>query len=328
MQVVILNHSEVERLLPMYECIEVMENALVRLSKGQVHQPLRSLVSTPKSSGLLGMMPGWDSDGEQSFYGLKEVCVFPDNPSRGLDSHLGAVLLHDGTTGELLVIANASAITAIRTAAVSAVATRALARPGSTVLLIVGTGVQARSHLESLSHVMNLEEVRVVGRNLERAEKFASELADSRFPCHPMASVEDALKGSDVIVTATSSREPVLRGAWLEPGMHLNLVGSSVKGSREVDGPAIAAGRLFVDRRESTENESGDFLSAVAEGAIGLDHIVAELGDVLAGGECGRESEEEITIFKSLGLAIEDLASAEHLLMKARASGKGTLVDF
>lgn len=307
MKLLVLSEHDVTELLTMQECIGVMEDALAALARGEVHNPLRQKVHAPGAPGLLGLMTAWRS-GSTPYYALKEVCVFPQNPKRGLDTHLGAVVLHSGDTGEPLMIANAAAITAIRTAAVSAVATKLLAREDAKVLAILGTGVQARSHREAIPLVRNIEEIRMCGRE---------------------GNAEETVRGADIIVTATSSKQPVLRREWLSPGVHINAVGSSIAAARELDGATVAAASLFVDRRESTLNESGDYLFAVVDGAIsGPDHIKAEIGEILTGSAEGRTSQDEITLFKSLGLAIEDLASAAFLYEKARSAKRGTWVDF
>ncbi len=318
MRVLIVNEHEVEKILTMRECIEVMEEALSSLARGEVHQPLRTPIRAPGAQGLLGLMPAYRG-GDSPMYGLKEVCVYPGNPARGLDTHLGAVLLHSGETGALLAIMNASAITAIRTAAVSAVATRLLARKDARKLAILGAGVQARTHFEAIPLVRNISEVRVFSRTREKAEKLGAIVSDS---------VEEAVRGADIIVTATSSKEPVLRREWIAAGTHINAVGSSIPTAREVDGATMGAATLFVDRRESTVNESGDYLFALKEGAIRADHSLTEIGDALIGTAEGRKSRDEITLFKSLGLAIEDLAAAAFIYDKVKRSGGGTYVEF
>jgi len=318
MKVLILNEHEVEELLTMEECIGVMEEALAALANGEVVNPLRHLVRGTTAGGILGLMPAWRG-GANPVYGLKEVCVFPGNPARGLDTHLGAVLLHSGETGELLAIVNAAAVTAIRTAAVSAVATRLLARKDASVLAILGAGVQARTHFESIPLVRNINSVRVYSRNGAKGA-----LAE-----HAVGSAEEAVRGADIIVSATSSKEPVLRREWISDGAHINAVGSSIASARELDGAAVAAASLFVDRRESTVNESGDYLFALREGAIpGPEHVRAEIGELLTGRAEGRKSDGEITLFKSLGLAVEDLSAAAFLYEKARRLGRGTTLQF
>jgi ornithine cyclodeaminase/alanine dehydrogenase-like protein (mu-crystallin family) len=321
-QVVIFNERDVETLLPMGECIDLMAAALTALARGEVHNPLRQAIRAPGAPGLLGLMPAFRS-GATSYYGLKEVCVFPGNPARGLDTHLGAVLLHSGETGELLAIANASAITAIRTAAVSALATRLLARPEARVLAVIGAGVQGRTHLEAIPLVREVDEIRLYSRSRDKAEGLAAHDRRARV----VGSLEEAVRGAEIIVTATSSREPVLRREWLADGAHINAVGSSIAAAREVDSATMAVASLFVDRRESTVNESGDYLFALREGAIGEDHIRAELGEILTGTAAGRGSANEITLFKSLGLAAEDLFAVAHIYEKSLRAGTGTTVE-
>lgn len=315
-RVLVLSGHEVERLLPMAECIPVMEEALKALARGEVDQPLRSKLMPSGGEGLLGLMPAWRG-GKKPVFGLKEVCVFPGNPARGLDTHLGAVLLHSGETGELLAIMNAAAITAIRTAAVSAVATRLLSRPDSTRLAVIGAGVQARSHVAAMRCVRNINEIKVFSRS--GAKGLGQEAA----------SVEEAVADADIIVTATSAREPVLQGEWVRPGTHINAVGSSIPTARELSSSVVASASLFVDRRESTIRESGDYLFALQEGAIGgPEHIRGEIGELLLGKGGGRQSTEEVTLFKSLGLAVEDVAAGAYLFEKARKEGTGTWVEF
>jgi ornithine cyclodeaminase len=324
--ILVLSEADVERLLPMEECIEVMSDALAALARGELYQPLRSVVRPPEGAGLIGLMPAHRASAPAAF-GLKAVNVMPGNPARGLDAHQGAVLLSDGETGELLAILNASPITAVRTAAVSAVATRALARDDARELGVLGAGVQARAHLRALAAVRPFERARIWSRTPAHAERVAAE-AGVPFPVEVAASAEAAVRGADVIVTATSSQEPVLRREWLAEGTHVNAVGSSLPTTRELDTETVAAASLFVDRRESTETESGDYLMPLREGAIGPEHIRAELGEVLVAAAPGRTSARELTVFKSLGLAIEDLAAAEHVVARARETGAGTEVAF
>ena len=328
MKILILNHDEVVQLLPMRECIALMREALTKLARGEVHQPLRTIVRPPNAAGVMGLMPSYVG-GDQAAYGLKTVCVFPGNPAQGKDAHQGAVLLFSADTGELLALMNASAITAIRTAAVSGVATDLLASPEARRLAIVGAGVQARTHLKAIAEVRAIERCRVVSRNMDHARLFADEMSASvPFAIQVVASAEEALDGADVIATVTNAKEPVVRREWISNGVHLNVVGSSTPHAREVDTATMAAAALFVDRRESTLNEAGDYLFAMREGAIGPDHIRAELGEVLTGEKPGRTSADEITLFKSLGLAVEDLAAANYLYRKAKELNSGVWVDF
>ncbi len=305
MSVLVIPEHDVRRLLPMDECIKAMEKVLRALARGELHQPLRFVTRPPGADTLMGFMPAHRS-GDGSTWSLKEIVIAPGNPARGLDAHQGAVLLHDGETGELRAMLNASPITEIRTAAVSAVATRALARPGARTVAILGAGVQARSHAEAMRTVLG-DDVEL--RSWTRGDG---------------GTAEAVLQGADVVCTCTSAHEPILRREWLAPGTHVNAVGSSLPTIRELDTETMVASRLFVDRRESTLNESGDLLLA----GLGEEHIRAELGEVLTGTHPGRADAEELTVFKSLGLAVEDLAAAELIVRKAREEGAGTEVDF
>jgi ornithine cyclodeaminase/alanine dehydrogenase-like protein (mu-crystallin family) len=319
----ILRQEEVERLLPMDECIGAMEGALAALARGEVENPLRFVTRSSDGGSFMGLMPAHRAGG-QAAWSLKAICVFPDNPLRGLDAHQGAVVLFDGETGEIRALMNASAITAIRTAAVSAVATRLLAREDARELAILGAGVQARSHVEAMRAVRSWDRIRVASRTPEHAARLADEVA-----AEAAGSAEEAVRGADVIVTATNSPEPVLRRGWLKHGAHVNAVGSSIPSTRELDTETIAECALFVDRRKSTVNEAGDYLMPLREGAIaGPEHIRAEIGELLIGAAEGRRSPDELTVFKSLGLAVEDLAAAEHVLRRAESEGAGTRVDF
>jgi len=322
MSLLVLSEPEVRELLDMESCVEAMTEVLTSLARGELYQPLRSMVRPPDTDGLLGLMPA-HRGGERAVYALKEIVVTPDNPTRGLDAHQGAVLLHDGVTGKLVAVLNASPITAIRTAAVSAVATRALARADTARVAILGAGVQARAHVDAMRAVLDDPEIRIWARRIEAAEELAADVGAIASP-----SPDAALFGAEVVCTTTSAREPVLEHRWLAPGAHVNAVGSSIPTARELDTETLRRGALFVDRRESALNEAGDYLIAAAEGAIGPEQIRAELGEVLAGLAPGRADEEEFTIFKSLGIAVEDLAAAELVVRRARERGVGTEVAF
>jgi ornithine cyclodeaminase/alanine dehydrogenase-like protein (mu-crystallin family) len=321
--VLVLGYDEVSRLLPMEECIEVMEEALAALARGEMEMPLRYVFRPPSANGLMGLMPSYRG-GDRPAFALKAINVIPDNPRlRGLDAHQGGVLLSDGQSGEPVAFLNASAITEIRTAAVSAVATRALALADARELAILGAGVQARSHLEAMRVVRDFERVRIYSRTPEHARVLAEEGS-----AEAVDSAEEAVRGADVVVTATSSPEPVLDRGWLQSGAHINAVGACLPNVRELDTQTVSDAAFFTDRRESAENEAGDFVLAREEGAIGPEHIRAELGEVLAGMAPGRGSDDEITVFESLGIAIEDLAAADHVVRRARAEGVGAEVPF
>jgi ornithine cyclodeaminase/alanine dehydrogenase-like protein (mu-crystallin family) len=321
--VLVLNEREVEELLDPEGCLQAMTLALTALARGEAFLPLRLIVRPPGEPSLLGLMPV-HRGGAEPLYGLKTVAVVPDNPTRGLDPHQGTVTLFDGVSGQTTAVMNASPITAIRTAACSALATRELAREDARVLALVGAGHQAKAHLPALLGVRDFDEVRVSGRSPESAEKLAS--LDERV--RAVDSVEEAVRGADVIVTVTNSAEPVLRREWLKEGVHVNAVGSCFPHTRELDSATVADSAFFVDRRESAENEAGDYLLALEDGAIQPGHIRAELGEVLIGADPGRTSPRELTVFESLGLAVEDLFAAEYLVRRARETGAGTTVAF
>jgi ornithine cyclodeaminase len=325
-ELLVVGHDDVERLLPMDECIDLMASVLADLARGAVWQPLRFVVRPPEEPSLMGLMPAHRSDPTAS-YGLKVVCIFPSNAARGIDLHQGGVLLFDGETGVLRALVDASAITATRTAAVSGVATKALAREDARELAILGSGVQARSHLEAMAAARPFERARVWSRTAEHASAFAAD-AQVAFPVEAVGNAEDAVRDADVVVTATSSPEPIVKRDWLKTGAHVNAVGSSIPTARELDADTVAASALFADARESMVNEGGDYLFAVREAGIGPDHIRAELGEVLTGSGHGRLADDELTVFKSLGLAAEDLAAAEHVYTRAQAAGAGVTVPF
>ena len=327
MKVLIVNQSEVGQLLPMRECIEAMAEALAATARGEVVLPLRQVTILPGNRGALASMPVFA--GTLGGIGVKVITVFPRNSGTALDAHQGAVLLFDAERGSLQAIVDAGEVTAIRTAAVSAVATRALARADAGDLAILGSGVQARTHLDAMLAVRTIRRVRVWSPTAAHRDAFvARESRRLGIAIEPMASAQSAVAKADLICTVTSAREPVLRGKWLAAGAHVNAVGASVKTSRELDTEAVRKARLFVDRRQSALHEAGDVLIPKAEGAITDDHICGELGDVILGTAPGRGSVEEVTLFKSLGLAVEDLAAVQRIYQAARTRGLGTWVEF
>jgi ornithine cyclodeaminase/alanine dehydrogenase-like protein (mu-crystallin family) len=326
MPLLFLNHAEVESLLPMDECIEVVEQALRALARDEAVQPLRSAHWLPDRHGLLGVMPGvlGSLGSEAPVMGVKVITVMPGNHAHGEESHQGIVVLFEQERGRPLAVLDATAVTAIRTAAASAVATRALARTEAGDLAILGSGTQARSHLDAMRAVRTLRRVRVWSRNPESARRFAeAEGQRLGLAVEAMASAREAVEGADLICTVTAATDPVLEGGWISPGAHVNAVGACTPKARELDSAAVARSLLFVDRRESALAEAGDFLLARSEGAISDDHILGELGELLEGKIPGRRSTEEITLFKSLGIAVEDLAAGRHVYRKAVAKLEG-----
>jgi ornithine cyclodeaminase len=260
--------------------------------------------------------------------GAKIITVFPGNDQTPYESHIGVVLYFEDTNGRLLAIIDASSVTAIRTAAVSGLATRLLAREDATELAILGTGVQAMTHVEAMLAVRPSRRVRLWSRSPERRVAFV-EWAQKRFgvEIEGCRTAEQAARGAQIICTTTASREPVLAGEWLWPGTHVNAVGASLRSARELDTDAVVRSSLFVDRRESAMNEAGDFLIPRDEGAIDETHIRGEIGDIVLGKLQGRERDDEITLFKSLGLAVEDIASAKLIYERAKATGAGTWIS-
>ena len=327
MQALMVNHKEVEQWLPMGECMDVMAETLKMLSRGNAVNPLRHAMWLPDKSGLIGMMPAYL--GGTEVMGLKAISVFPGNHTTDYDSHQGTVMLFETVNGRLLALMDASKITAIRTAAVSGVATRLLAREDASDLAILGSGVQAETHLEAMRIARQITGVRVWSQQFDHAKKFADQAsAGHAIPISAFETVKEAVDGADIICTVTSATEPILQGDWISPGTHINAVGSSVAVARELDTAAVVKSKLFVDRRESTLNEAGDFLFPKKEGAIDDGHIRGEIGDILLDRIGGRASSEEITLFKSLGLAAEDVAAAHYVYQKVLKNEKGEWVQF
>ena len=330
MRVLILNHRDVLAALSPVACAGAMTAVLTERARGETHMPLRSVMVPPGADGFMGLMPCWRGprQGNAAAFALKAVCIMPGNPARGLDAHQGLVTLFDGSSGIPTAILDASAITEIRTAAVTAVATSVLARRDARTLAILGAGTQARAHLEALMQVREFEQVRVYAPTEAHAHALVEQAGDAPGELTVAVSAQQALRDADVVVTATSSREPVLRHDWLKPGAHLNAVGASSPQAREIDTATVAASALFCDSRESLRNEAGEFQLAIQEGLItGDEHVRAELGEVLAGTAPGRRGPGELTLFRSLGLAVEDLAAAESAVAAATALGLGTEVE-
>jgi ornithine cyclodeaminase/alanine dehydrogenase-like protein (mu-crystallin family) len=330
--VLILSHADVLASLPPDECERAMTAVLAAHARGDAFMPLRSVMFPPGAAGLMGLMPGWRGDhgSEKAVFALKAICLIRGNPARGLDAHQGTVTLFDGETGVPTAILDASAITEVRTAAVTAAATRALAREDSASLAIVGAGVQARSHLEALMPVRPFDHVRVFAPTKAHAQAVIDDVpASARTADVSVApSAELSVRGADVVVVATSATEPVIECDWLAEGAHVNAIGASSPSAQEIDVATVAAAALFPDSRESLRNEAGEFILATEQGAIaGEDHVRAELGEVLAGLRPGRTDDSELTLFRSLGLAVEDLAAAELAVANARANGLGTEVE-
>jgi ornithine cyclodeaminase/alanine dehydrogenase-like protein (mu-crystallin family) len=322
----VINRTQVQQLLPMAAAIDIMAQALKLLARGQVVMPRRAVMWLPEKTGVLGMMPSYSADSK--VIGLKAITVFPENRKIGYDSHQGVVMLFEAQHGRLLAVIDAGEITAIRTAAVSGVATGLLARPDAGSLAILGSGVQARKHLEAMRQVRKIRRIVVWNPSPGSARRFAeSESKRCPLPIEVQESSRADVSGADIICTVTPSLEPVLFGESIPDGAHINAVGACQANSRELDTAAVVKARLFVDSRESTLSESGDFLFPKKEGAIGDNHIVGEIGELALGKIQGRRSDNEITLFESLGLAVEDQIAAEYIYRQALEKGIGTEVE-
>ena len=327
MDIRVLRGPEVRKLLPMGECIDLMQKTMIAVSEGRVVLPLRTILVMPGDRGMMGMMPGYLAEPE--CFGVKLVSLIPRNKPPQYSSHLGLVLLFEAEHGQPVALLDAAEITAIRTAAASGLATRLLARADASELAVLGAGEQARSHLDAMLCVRPLRRIRVWARDREKAKAFAeTEGARHRIPIETAATVREAVSGADIICTTTKAREPILLGDWLTPGVHMNVVGSSIAAAAEIDTPAVVKSRFFVDCRNSTVNEGGEYLSALRAGAITPDHILGEIGEVANGSKEGRCSPLDMTLYKSLGIAPQDMASAHYVLEKARAAGIGQVIDF
>ena len=303
-----IDRDEVARRLTYDVCIPIVRDAMIAFSRGETKQLLRSIIPLGDDR-LFGIMPG--AMGAHAPFGAKLLTVFPGNAAKGRQSHGGVVVLFDPETGEPVCLAHAGEITAIRTAAASAVASEVLARKDARHMAILGTGEQAATHVRAIGKVRKLESISIWGRSTERARALAERLqAELATRVGAASTVKEAVAEADIICTVSSAPDPILKGEWVRPGTHVNVVGSSYAGPAEVDNDLVARSRFIADSREGVLNQGAEFLRAKAAGLIGDDHIVAEIGEVLAGKIAGRRSAEEITVYKSLGHVVQDLASA------------------
>jgi ornithine cyclodeaminase/alanine dehydrogenase-like protein (mu-crystallin family) len=314
-----INKEKIASLLTMQDCILVMEKMFRSLANGESTQPLRSLMWLPDKKGLLGMMPGYDKTA--GVMGIKLISVFHGNKDKGYPSHQGVVVLFDANNGQPLMIFDASEITALRTAAASALATKLLSRENSELLSIIGSGEQAERHIESILLVRKITQINVWSRNEKNASNLAIKISDRyNVPIIVNKKAAEAVKDADIICTVTSSPEPVVLGDWIKKGTHINAVGSSTPATRELDTNAVLKAKLYTDCYESILNEAGDFLIPKKEGVITDEYIQGDLGEVLLGTKNGREDQDEVTLFKSLGIASEDIFSCWHIYQKINQS--------
>jgi len=321
----VVGRDLVRQLLPIDACIGLMEQAFRTASDGSAVQGLRGITPVPGGSGgVLGVMPGGMTDPPR--FGVKVISVLH---GRSAQSHQGGVILFDAGDFSPLAFIHAGEITAIRTAAATAVATRVLARPDARVLAVLGTGEQADTHIRALALLREWQEIRVWGRSFSKACALAA-AADASLAgtIRAVATVAEAVAGAGVVCTVTASPTPILTADMLEPGMHLNLVGSSIAANREVDSGVVARASVFVDHEAMTRSAGGEFIAALREGAIDAEHIRAEVGAVLLGNVPGRMSEDEVTAFKSLGMPVEDLFAADHIYREAQRLQVGSWVSF
>lgn len=307
----VIDRDEVARRLTYEVCIPLVRQAMIALSAGETRQLLRSII--PLADGhMFGIMPG--ALGARAMFGAKLISIFPDNFAKGVSSHQGVVVLFDGESGAPVCIVDAGEITAIRTATASAVATDALARPDATGLAILGYGEQALTHARAMMHVRPITDITVWGRNAGRARAFADAVsAELSVPAVPCADVQTAVADADIVCAVTSAREPILLGRWLRPGTHVNLVGSGHAGPVEADNDLVVMSRFIADSREGVLAQGAEFLHARAAGLVDDSHVVGEIGQVLAGDLEGRQSADQITVYKSLGHVVQDLAAAKAL---------------
>jgi ornithine cyclodeaminase/alanine dehydrogenase-like protein (mu-crystallin family) len=311
----------------MSECIDLMQRTMIAVAERRAVVPLRSVLVMPGDRGMMGNMPGYLAEPE--CFGIKLVSLMPRNKPPLYSSHLGVVLIFESEHGQPVALVDAAEITAIRTAAASGLATRLLAVRDAGDLALLGAGEQARSHLQAMLAVRALRRVRIWTREPAKAAAFAeAEGAKHGILIEPVATVREAVAGADIICTVSKAREPILLGDWLSAGVHLNVVGSSIATAAEIDTAAVVRARFFVDYRESTVNEGGEYLRALRAAAIGPEHILAEIGEVANGTKAGRLAPTDVTVYKSLGIAPQDLASAHFVLEKARARGIGQVIEF
>ena len=324
-----LNRQEVESLLDLDRLVDALGPAMAELSAGRVSLPPRIAAMIPEHDGLLAAMPAYL--GSSHTLAVKLVSVFPGNEQRGLPTHQALIAVFDSSTGTPLALMDGATITAARTAAGSALATRLLARPDASILAILGTGVQARAHARIVSRVRKIQEIRVTGRNPEKAADLALEISDElKISARAVATAPEATKGAGIICAATHSPEPVVRGAWLQAGTHVNSVGFNPQG-REVDGEALEKSLVVVESRAAAlapfPSGSNDLAWAIRDGLITKEHIHAEVGEVVSGARPGRTSPEQITLYKSVGVAVQDAVAAQLVLDAARRSGVGREIE-
>jgi len=324
----LLSRKDVQEVLTMEDCLTAVETAFRELARGQAVMPQRSVIKLADHKGIFLSMPAYIG-GDLNALGLNVVTVYPDNPAQhDLPTTLGTLMLCDPATGQVVAIMDAGYLTAVRTGAASGVATKYLARQDAEVCTVFGAGVQARKQLEAMQLVRPLAKVYVLDLVEEARDRFAAELGgELGIDIEPTANAEEAVRAADLIVTASSSHEPVFAGEWLKAGTHINNIGSHSPDARELDTATVKRAKFVADLKEANLAEAGDILIPIAEGAVGEDHIHASLGEIVIGQKPGRQDDEEITVFKSCGLAIQDVGTAHSVYQVAKAQGIGTEVE-
>ena len=321
----LISRTEVENNLRIEQCIALLSDAMVAVSRGQASQLVRQFLEIPGEPGKMAIMPG--TMGDPACFGIKLVCKYHRPPGDPLGTHVGMVMLFDSARGIPLAMVEGSALTGIRTAAASGLATDILARDDAHRLAILGKGEQASRHIDAMIAVRPIDTIVVWGRDLEQTNQFAEVIAHrTGVSTCAAATPAEAVRGADIVCTTTSAKLPFLYGADLEPGQHLNLVGSAIPTTAEVDGTAVQRGRFFVDSRESAMAAAGELLGAIRDGLVDADHVRGEIGEVIDGRVEGRTSRDQITIYKSLGIPAQDLAAAHALWRRASSGTFG--VDF
>jgi ornithine cyclodeaminase/alanine dehydrogenase-like protein (mu-crystallin family) len=324
MSLLIIDRETVRDLLPMAACVDLMDEAMSAVSTGRTKQLLRQIL--PLGDGAaFGVMPGASEEG----FGAKLISVFPGNFAKGVQSHQGFVALFDPGTGAPVAILHAGEITAIRTAAASAAATRALARPDASRLAVLGYGEQAETHVRAMACVRSLSAVTVWGRSVERSWAFAARLqGELGLPVTAASTVEATVADADIVCAVTASAEPILEGRWIADGTHVNLVGASTAATREADDGLVVRGRLFADHRAGVLAQGGEVIHAIAAGLIDERHVLGEIGEVIAGTRRGRLTDQDVTIYKSLGAVTQDLYSGWAVYRRTLAAGRGAVAAF
>jgi len=322
----LLSETQVQDLIDVDELIATLEQAHVQYSTGNAVMPVRLVMPLPQIHGRITSMPGFLN--EDKALGMKVVTYFQDNPKHGLPAILATIMLFSAETGKMIAAMGGGYITAIRTACASAMATKALANPQTPVLGVLGAGVQARAHIQALARVRRLEKIKIFSPSGSSAAAIKQEMAPQvEAAIEVVKSAEEAVRDADILVTVTTAKEPILKQEWLKPGAHISAVGAHRPDLREIDGATLARAKVVVDSREAIMAECGDILLAIKEGSISGEHIHGEIGEVLAGTKPGRKSTDELTLYKSVGISIQDVATANLVYQKAMERGLGTNVE-